>query len=186
MLPRGAGRLLSLHNHLSGNGDRCISSVLKRRGKYDRQVHKEKLRKLRIEMPYPLNLLFPSDWQAVIGVEVHAQLKSKKKLFSSALSDEMEAGTYAKHNTLVAPFDAALPGSLPSLQMEPLLLALKACLAFKCNIAPQSSFDRKHYFYPDLTSGYQISQKYGELFFSQACPFTLQYYKLTTSPPFSV
>lgn len=162
MLRREVGRLLGLQTYLTADGVRCISSKVKKRGKYDRQVHKEILRKLRIELPYPQNLLFPSDWQAVIGVEVHAQLKSKKKLFSSALSDEMQDGTYAQHNTLVAPFDAALPGSLPTLQMEPLLLALKACLAFKCDIAPLSLFDRKHYFYQDLTSGYQITQKYGE------------------------
>jgi hypothetical protein len=104
----------------------------------------------------------PSDWKAVIGVEVHAQLKSNKKLFSSAPSDGMLASSSAAENSLVAPFDAALPGALPTLQMEPFQLALRACLALKCEIAEWTSFDRKHYFYPDLTSGYQISQKYGE------------------------
>jgi aspartyl-tRNA(Asn)/glutamyl-tRNA(Gln) amidotransferase subunit B len=105
----------------------------------------------------------PPDWQAVIGVEVHAQLKSRKKLFSSASSDEVEIqSSVDSENSLVAPFDVALPGSLPSLQKEPLQLALRACLALECEIADTMSFDRKHYFYPDLTSGYQITQKYGE------------------------
>lgn len=105
----------------------------------------------------------PADWRAVIGVEVHAQLKSNKKLFSSAPSDDISASIHAAENSLVAPLDAALPGALPSLQMEPFTLALRACLALECQIAEWTSFDRKHYFYPDLTSGYQISQKYGEI-----------------------
>jgi len=102
----------------------------------------------------------PQGWQAIIGVEVHAQLKSKKKLFSSSWSDDVSK--FQSENTLAAPFDAALPGALPSLQMEPLNLALRACLALDCQIAETMTFDRKHYFYPDLTSGYQITQKYCE------------------------
>jgi hypothetical protein len=105
----------------------------------------------------------PPDWQAVIGVEIHAQLRSAKKLFSSAWTEGSEAGHSAdSENRLVAPFDAALPGALPSLQREPLTLALRACLALECQIATTMSFDRKHYFYPDLPSGYQITQKYCE------------------------
>ena len=110
----------------------------------------------------------PPDWKAVIGVEVHAQLKSSRKLFSSAPSYET---TKDAENTFVAPFDAALPGALPSLQMEPLRLALKACLALECQVAEWTSFDRKHYFYPDLTSGYQISQKYSEGIFVEDVRF---------------
>lgn len=104
----------------------------------------------------------PAHWEAVIGVEVHAQLKSKKKLFSSAWSDESRSSTTDQENTLVASFDAALPGTLPSIQEEPLKLALRACLALECEIVETTTFDRKHYFYPDLTSGYQITQKYCE------------------------
>jgi hypothetical protein len=104
----------------------------------------------------------PPDWQAVIGVEVHAQLKSKKKLFSTAWTEDSATSYEEAENSLVAPFDAALPGTLPSLQVEPLSLALRACLALECLIAKTTAFDRKHYFYPDLTSGYQITQKYGE------------------------
>lgn len=103
----------------------------------------------------------PAGWQAVIGVEVHAQLKSKRKLFSSAWSESNDEGQ-GMENSLVAPFDAALPGSLPRLQREPVRLAIRACLALQCEVAETTTFDRKHYFYPDLTSGYQITQKYGE------------------------
>lgn len=106
--------------------------------------------------------MLPLGWHAVVGVEVHAQLKSKRKLFSAAWADDAQASAHDLQNTMVAPFDAALPGSLPSLQKEPLQLALRACLALECEIAETMTFDRKHYFYPDLTSGYQVTQKYGE------------------------
>lgn len=102
----------------------------------------------------------PAGWQAIIGVEVHAQLRSSRRLFSPAPLEDFSSE--ARENLLVAPFDAALPGSLPSLQEEPLSLALRTCLALECKIAPEMTFDRKHYFYADLTSGYQISQRYGE------------------------
>ncbi|UZJ51853.1 hypothetical protein CBS101457_001173 [Exobasidium rhododendri] len=105
----------------------------------------------------------PSDWQAVIGVEIHAQLKSKKKLFSSAWTENSKASLSDSENTLVAPLDAALPGILPSLQREPFLLALRACLALECQVAETMTFDRKHYFYHDLPSGYQITQKYAPM-----------------------
>lgn len=105
----------------------------------------------------------PQGWEAVIGVEVHAQLKGEKKLFSHASTPNDRLGQQSSENTCVAPFDAALPGSLPAIQSESVRLALKAGLAFECEIGKTISFDRKHYFYPDLTSGYQISQKYAPL-----------------------
>jgi hypothetical protein len=66
----------------------------------------------------------------------------------------------AAPNTAVGYHDVGLPGSLPVLNKEAVLLAVKAALALGCTINPQSSFDRKHYFYKDLPSGYQITQQY--------------------------
>jgi aspartyl-tRNA(Asn)/glutamyl-tRNA(Gln) amidotransferase subunit B len=66
----------------------------------------------------------------------------------------------AAPNTLVGYHDIGLPGSLPVLNKQAVLLAVKAALAFGCTVNLQSSFDRKHYFYKDLPSGYQITQQY--------------------------
>ncbi|BGP10425.1 hypothetical protein JCM10049v2_006313 [Rhodotorula toruloides] len=97
-------------------------------------------------------------WQPTIGLELHVQLKGNPKLFSH------ETATYdATPNTHVAPFDAALPGTLPTLHPTPLRLALLASLALKSQINPLSRFDRKHYFYPDLTPGWQVTQRYSPL-----------------------
>ncbi|BGP34413.1 hypothetical protein JCM10296v2_006233 [Rhodotorula toruloides] len=97
-------------------------------------------------------------WQPTIGVELHVQLKGNPKLFSH------ETATYdATPSTHVAPFDAALPGTLPTLHPTPLRLALLASLALKSQINPLSRFDRKHYFYPDLTPGWQVTQRYAPL-----------------------
>ncbi|TRM67837.1 GatB/GatE catalytic domain-containing protein [Schizophyllum amplum] len=95
-------------------------------------------------------------WQAVIGIETHAQLKSKHKLFSEARTSDLGDTP----NTHCVPFDAAFPGTLPRLNQACVDLALRAALALKCEVNPRSSFDRKHYFYSDLPSGYQITQHY--------------------------
>lgn len=89
-----------------------------------------------------------------IGIECHVQLKTKTKLFSAVGNDAREAPP----NTLVSHIDFGLPGALPVLNKEAVHLASKA--AFALNSSPQafSKFDRKHYFYPDLPMGYQISQ----------------------------
>ncbi len=93
-------------------------------------------------------------YQATIGIECHVQLKSKTKLFSAVDNDAREAPA----NTLVSHIDFGLPGALPVFNEEALHLACKA--AFALDSAPQkfSKFDRKHYFYPDLPMGYQITQ----------------------------
>ncbi|MCA9325033.1 Asp-tRNA(Asn)/Glu-tRNA(Gln) amidotransferase subunit GatB [Candidatus Saccharibacteria bacterium] len=95
-----------------------------------------------------------SDYKTTIGIECHVQLKSKTKLFSGADNDAREAPP----NTLVNHIDFGLPGALPVLNEEAVRLASKA--AFALNSTPQkfSKFDRKHYFYPDLPMGYQITQ----------------------------
>lgn len=93
-------------------------------------------------------------YTATIGIECHVQLKTVTKLFSGAGNDAREAAP----NTLVNHIDFGLPGALPVLNQEALRLASKA--AFALNSTPQkfSKFDRKHYFYPDLPMGYQITQ----------------------------
>jgi aspartyl-tRNA(Asn)/glutamyl-tRNA(Gln) amidotransferase subunit B len=93
-------------------------------------------------------------YTTTIGIECHVQLKTKTKLFSGADNDAREAPP----NTLVNHIDFGLPGALPVLNQEAVHLAAKA--AFALNTVPQqfSKFDRKHYFYPDLPTGYQITQ----------------------------
>lgn len=89
-----------------------------------------------------------------IGIECHVQLKTKTKLFSAVGNDAREAPA----NTLVSHIDFGLPGALPVLNQEALRLAVR--VAFALGTEPQrfSKFDRKHYFYPDLPKGYQITQ----------------------------
>ena len=93
-------------------------------------------------------------YRATIGIECHVQLKTKTKLFSGAGNDAREAPP----NTLVNHIDFGLPGALPVLNKEAVRLACRA--AYALNSRPQlfSKFDRKHYFYPDLPMGYQITQ----------------------------
>jgi aspartyl-tRNA(Asn)/glutamyl-tRNA(Gln) amidotransferase subunit B len=109
----------------------------------------------------------PPEMQPVIGLEIHAQLNTKRKLFSCSFIIHVNANipaapaeVKAAPNTLVGYHDIGLPGSLPVLNKEAVLLAVKAALALGCTINHQSSFDRKHYFYKDLPSGYQITQQY--------------------------
>ncbi len=92
-------------------------------------------------------------WEVVIGLEVHAQIKSNTKLFSSSVA---EFG--AEPNTNVSFVDAAMPGMLPVLNPYCVNQAIKTGLAIKANINNLSVFDRKNYFYADLPQGYQISQ----------------------------
>ncbi len=95
------------------------------------------------------------DWEVVIGMEVHAQVKSESKLFSGAST---QFG--AEPNSNVALVDAAMPGMLPVLNEFCVRQAVKTGLGLKAEINLYSRFDRKNYFYPDLPQGYQISQLY--------------------------
>jgi aspartyl-tRNA(Asn)/glutamyl-tRNA(Gln) amidotransferase subunit B len=92
-------------------------------------------------------------WEAVIGLEVHAQVVSKAKLFSSAATD-----FGAEPNTQVSPVDAAFPGMLPVINRHCVEQAVKTGLGLDAEINLHSVFERKNYFYPDLPAGYQISQ----------------------------
>ncbi|MBV0911720.1 Asp-tRNA(Asn)/Glu-tRNA(Gln) amidotransferase subunit GatB [Anianabacter salinae] len=95
------------------------------------------------------------DWELVIGLEVHAQVASKAKLFSGAST---QFG--AEPNSNVAFVDAAMPGMLPVINEFCVEQAVRTGLGLKASINLRSAFDRKNYFYPDLPQGYQISQLY--------------------------
>jgi len=95
-----------------------------------------------------------NEYKLTIGIETHVQLKTKTKLFSGSDNDDRDT----LPNTKVNHIDFGMPGALPVLNKKAVDLAMKA--AFALNTKPQkySKFDRKHYFYPDLPMGYQISQ----------------------------
>jgi len=93
------------------------------------------------------------DWEVVIGLEVHAQVTSRAKLFSGAATEF--GGAPNSHVSLV---DAAMPGMLPVINAECVRQAVRTGLGLKARINLKSVFDRKNYFYPDLPQGYQISQ----------------------------
>lgn len=95
-------------------------------------------------------------WELTVGIEVHAELNTAHKLFSTA-----QTSLNAEPNEHVARFDAALPGAQPAFQKATLIPALRAALAMDCDIQSRSSWDRKHYFYQDQPNGYQITQYYG-------------------------
>jgi len=94
-----------------------------------------------------------NEYEVVMGLEVHCELKTKTKIFCSCPTD-----FGAEPNTQCCPVCMGLPGSLPVLNMQVVEYAVKAGLATHCNIATRSKQDRKNYFYPDLPKAYQISQ----------------------------
>jgi aspartyl-tRNA(Asn)/glutamyl-tRNA(Gln) amidotransferase subunit B len=105
--------------------------------------------------PAPAKLIrgTTGDWEVVIGMEVHAQVTSRAKLFSGAAT--AFGGEPNAHVSLV---DAAMPGMLPVINAECVAQAVRTGLGLKARINLRSVFDRKNYFYPDLPQGYQISQ----------------------------
>jgi aspartyl-tRNA(Asn)/glutamyl-tRNA(Gln) amidotransferase subunit B len=92
-------------------------------------------------------------WEIIVGLEVHAQVTSRSKLFSGA-----STGFGAPPNSHVSLVDAAMPGMLPVINAECVAQAVRTGLGLKAQINLRSTFDRKNYFYPDLPQGYQISQ----------------------------
>lgn len=97
-------------------------------------------------------------YEAVVGVEVHVELRTKEKAFCRCSA---EYG--GEPNSKCCPVCLGMPGATPSLNGEAVRLALRAGLALGCEISSVSRFDRKHYFYPDLPKGYQITQFYDPL-----------------------
>ena len=94
-----------------------------------------------------------NDYEVIIGLEVHAELSTKTKIFCSCPTD-----FGARPNTHTCPICMAMPGTLPVLNEKVVEYAVKAGLATNCNISKDSKNDRKNYFYPDLPKAYQISQ----------------------------
>ena len=93
-------------------------------------------------------------WEPVIGLEIHAQLLTKSKMFCGCSAGYAEAPP----NTHVCPVCAGMPGVLPVINREAVRATIMTALALHCAIPGFSKFDRKNYFYPDLPKGYQISQ----------------------------
>src|SRR5918912_1546737 len=93
------------------------------------------------------------NWETVIGLEVHVQLRTRTKMFCA---DRTTFGD--PPNTNVCPVCLGLPGALPVPNAEAIRLATRAALATHCTVHETSVFARKNYFYPDLPKGYQISQ----------------------------
>lgn len=96
------------------------------------------------------------EYKMTIGIECHVQLNTKTKLFSGVDND----ATDKEPNSCVSPIDYALPGMLPVLNKAAVEKAVRAGLAMNCKVNLISRFDRKHYYYPDLPKGYQITQMY--------------------------
>ena len=94
-----------------------------------------------------------ANWEAVIGLEIHCQLLTRSKIFSGA-----PTAYGAAPNTQACAIDLGLPGVLPVLNQDAVQMAVKFGLAIGAHVAPRCVFARKHYFYPDLPKGYQISQ----------------------------
>ena len=93
------------------------------------------------------------NWEVVIGLEIHAQLATKSKIFSAA-----STAYGAEPNTQACLVDLGYPGVLPVLNRDAVAMAVRFGLAVGAQVAPRSVFARKNYFYPDLPKGYQISQ----------------------------
>lgn len=94
------------------------------------------------------------NFEAIIGLEIHVGMKTKSKMFSSA------PVSFGKEpNTLVSPFDMAFPGTMPTVNKQGVINAIRVCHALHMDIDDELWFDRKNYFYSDLPKGYQITQK---------------------------
>lgn len=96
-----------------------------------------------------------SDWQTIIGLEVHAEMLTETKMFSTA---PVVDSVSSPPNTAVDPLSMGLPGTLPVINMKAMEWGMMVGLALNCEIPPFNQFARKNYFYPDLPKGYQISQ----------------------------
>ena len=91
-------------------------------------------------------------WETVIGLEVHAELSTKTKIFCNCVTD-----FGGEPNTHVCPVCAGMPGALPKLNRDVVEYALRLGLVLCCEITQNCKFDRKNYFYPDLPKAFQVS-----------------------------
>lgn len=105
---------------------------------------------------------FSDTYEMTIGIECHVQLATNTKLFSPADNDARDA----EPNSKTHPIDFGLPGMLPLLNRQAVYLAVRAAKALNAEVAEISRFDRKHYFYPDLPNGYQITQMFNPIILS--------------------
>ncbi|MBP2435743.1 Asp-tRNA(Asn)/Glu-tRNA(Gln) amidotransferase subunit GatB [Microbacterium amylolyticum] len=121
-------------------------------------------------------------FEPVIGLEVHVELNTRTKMFSSAGNPANEEFHAAAPNTLIAPVDLGLPGSMPVVNREAVLSSISLGLALGCSIAPASRFARKNYFYPDLGKNYQISQYDEPIAFEGAVEVELEDGEIITVP----
>ncbi|CAJ0751786.1 9648_t:CDS:10 [Entrophospora sp. SA101] len=135
---------------LSSSKQTFIDSFWSKNYIFSRSISSEKLRK-----STNLNL---DEWEAIIGLEIHAQINSKTKLFSSSSTLFNEPV-----NTNISLIDAAFPGTIPRLNSKCVDHAIATSLSLSGNVQLVSFFDRKHYFYPDLPAGYQITQHYAPI-----------------------
>ena len=94
------------------------------------------------------------DYEATIGLEIHAELKTQTKMFCSSRNDPYNASA----NTHICPVCLAHPGTLPVINKEAIRQVLRVGIALGSKLADYTEFDRKNYFYPDLPKGYQLSQ----------------------------
>ena len=95
------------------------------------------------------------NFEMVIGIEIHLELNTKTKMFSAIKND-----FYAEPNTLVSPIDLGYPGTLPTVNKEAVIKAIKLAKALNMEIDNELHFDRKNYFYTDLPKGFQITQQF--------------------------
>src|SRR5512134_3514233 len=101
-----------------------------------------------------LSSLEAMNYETIIGLEVHAQLKTASKMYCRCSADYASASP----NTHVCPVCLGMPGSLPVINKQAVEFTMMTALALNCTVSEYSKFDRKNYPYPDLMKGYQISQ----------------------------
>ncbi|KHK97526.1 glutamyl-tRNA amidotransferase [Microbacterium mangrovi] len=121
-------------------------------------------------------------FEPVLGFEVHVELNTATKMFSAAPNPANEANHGAEPNTLIAPVDLGLPGSLPVVNEEAVRSSIRLGLALGCSIAESCRFARKNYFYPDLGKNYQISQYDEPIAFEGSVEIELEDGTLVTVP----